>query len=60
MGLDLKILDVLACPSCKGKLDYDKNSQKLICKFEKLAFPIQEGVPILLLDRAEKIKQDKG
>jgi uncharacterized protein len=58
MSLDLKILDVIACPICKGKLQYDKNAQVLICKFNKIAFPVKDGVPIMLVHQAKPIRQD--
>ena len=50
--LNPDILDVLACPICHGKLDYDKKSQVLICKFDKLEFPIKDGVPVMLEEEA--------
>ena len=52
--MDPKLLDVLACPLCKGKLDYDKNRQELICKFHKLAYPIEDGIPVMLAEKARK------
>lgn len=59
MPLNHKILDVIACPVCKGKLAYDKDNQELICKFHKVAFPIEDGVPIMLVSRARPINQEK-
>ncbi|ABI72231.1 MULTISPECIES: Trm112 family protein [Shewanella] len=55
MAFDKKLLEIVACPVCKGKLDYDKESQQLICKFDKLAYPITEGIPVLLENRATAI-----
>ncbi|QDE31585.1 MULTISPECIES: Trm112 family protein [Shewanella] len=52
MAFDRKLLEIVACPVCKGKLEYDKESQQLICKFDKLAYPITEGIPVLLENRA--------
>lgn len=57
MLLNSKILDVIACPICKGKLHYDKIAQELICNFDKLAYPIEDGVPIMIADKARKIEQ---
>jgi len=54
--LSKELLDVLACPKCKGKLDYKEKEQRLICKKCKLAYRIEDGVPIMLIDEAEKIK----
>ena len=50
--MDKQLLNILACPSCKAKLVLDETSQELICRFEKLAFPIQDGVPLLVLERS--------
>ncbi len=52
MAFDKKLLDIVACPSCKGKLEYDKEAQQLVCKAERLAYPITEGIPVLLENRA--------
>jgi len=38
MVFDTKLLEILACPVCKGKLDFDKDAQELICKFDRLAY----------------------
>ncbi len=50
------LLDVLACPKCKGDLDYKKAQNKLICNKCRLAYRIEEGIPIMLVEKAEKIK----
>ncbi|QIR14732.1 Trm112 family protein [Shewanella aestuarii] len=52
MAFDKKLLDIVACPVCQGKLEFDKEAQTLICKFDKLAYPIDEGIPVLLENRA--------
>lgn len=49
------ILDIIACPVCKGKLKYDREHQELICKFNKLAYPIIDGIPVMLVEKARKI-----
>lgn len=54
---DKKMLNVLACPLCKGKLYYEHKTQELICRFDKLAYPIQEGVPIMLESKARQLKE---
>ena len=53
--MDKKLLDILACPKCKGDLHYDKKNQKLICQKCKLAYPIKNEIPVMLIDEAEKI-----
>ncbi|MBU0744334.1 MAG: Trm112 family protein [Gammaproteobacteria bacterium] len=58
MNLDVKILDVIACPICKGKLHYDKDAQTLICKYNKVSFPIKDGVPMLSAEYAKTIALD--
>lgn len=49
------LVDILACPICRGKLDYIKDKQKLICRFDRLAYPIRDGVPIMLEEQATKL-----
>ena len=56
MAFDKKLLEIVACPVCKGKLEFDKEADKLICKADKLAYPITEGIPVLLENRAEPIE----
>ncbi|MGB0893618.1 MAG: Trm112 family protein [Parashewanella sp.] len=57
MAFDKKLLEIIACPVCKGKLDYDKVDQKLICKADKLAYSITEGIPVLIAEKAEQWQQ---
>ncbi len=56
--MDNKLLDILVCPICKGKLEYKKELQQLICKFDKLIYPIEDGIPIMLADKAMKLSED--
>jgi uncharacterized protein len=53
--MDSKLLDILACPLCKGPLVYKKAEAELICKPCRLAFPIKEDIPVMLEDEARKI-----
>ena len=57
--MDKKLLDILACPICKGKLLYQKSSAELICKFDKLAYPIREDIPVMLADQARHLTLDE-
>ncbi|MGB5447202.1 MAG: Trm112 family protein [Psychromonas sp.] len=57
--LDIKLLDIIACPVCKGKLIYKKSSNELICKFDHLAYPIIDGIPALLHVKARTITSDE-
>lgn len=49
------LLEILACPLCKGNLDYDKENQELICFESKLAFKVIDGIPQMLIDEARKL-----
>ena len=49
------LLNILACPKSGGKLEHDKAKNELICKESGLAYPIREGVPIMLIESARKI-----
>lgn len=53
--MDSKLLDILACPLCKGPLIYKKAEAELICKPCRLAYPIKEDIPVMLEDEARKI-----
>ncbi len=59
MAFDSKLLEIIACPVCKGKLSFDKPEQKLICKADKLAYSITEGIPVLIAEKAEKWDEKK-
>lgn len=50
------LLDILVCPLCKGKLLYDHTAQELICRFDKLAYPIRNHVPVMLPEEAREIE----
>ena len=53
--IDPRLLEELVCPITKTVLEYDKDAQELISKAAKLAFPIRNGIPIMLIDEARKI-----
>ena len=55
MNIDKNLLDILVCPITKGPLKYNKDTSELISIEAGLAFPIEDGIPIMLLDRARKI-----
>jgi len=57
--LDIKLLDIIACPVCKGKLAYDKKNNELICKFDHLAYPVRDGIPALLHVEARKMSMEE-
>ena len=50
--VDKKLLDILVCPICKGPLFYKKSANELICKGDRLAYPIRDGIPVMLIDES--------
>tara|TARA_R110002073_G_scaffold154785_1_gene309940 strand:+ start:1236 stop:1418 length:183 start_codon:yes stop_codon:yes gene_type:complete len=56
--MDTKLLDILVCPLCKGPLLYKKSENELICKPDRLAFSIKDGIPIMLEDEARRIPDE--
>lgn len=52
--LSQELLDILACPKCKGDLEYDRKKNKLICHTCRLKYDIKDDIPIMLIDEAEK------
>ena len=55
--MDDFLLDLLVCPKSGGKLVYDKNTNELIFKQSKLAYPIKDGIPIMLIESARKLNE---
>jgi len=53
--LKKELLEILACPKCKGGLEYDKEAEKLICRPCALAYRIENDIPVMLIDEAEKL-----
>lgn len=53
--IDEELLNILVCPRCKGKLEYDEENERLLCNECKLAYPIREGIPVMLIDESEEI-----
>ena len=53
--MDSRLLDILVCPICKGPLLHRKAEQELICKADRLAFRIRDGIPVMLEDEARKL-----
>ena len=54
-GLDPKLLEILVCPITKATLEYDSDAQELISREAGLAYPIRDGIPIMLADEARKL-----
>jgi uncharacterized protein len=57
--MDTKLLDILVCPLCKGPLLYRKSANELICKADRLAFAIRDGVPVMLEDQARRLPDEE-
>jgi uncharacterized protein YbaR (Trm112 family) len=57
--MDSKLLDILVCPICKGPLVYNKDRQELLCKADRLAFAIKDGIPTMLEEEARKLSSDE-
>ncbi len=57
--VDRKLLEILVCPLTKGPLEYDSERQELISRRAKLAYPIRDGIPIMLVDEARSLDDDE-
>lgn len=53
--MDRKLVDILVCPICKGSLIYRQNEKELICRFDRLGYPIRNDIPIMLEQEARKL-----
>lgn len=58
--MDKKLLELLACPLCKSSLLYQAQAQELICKADNLAFPIRDGIPVMLEDEARQLSFEES
>ena len=57
--INKNLLDILACPLCKSPLIYDKAKQELICRADRLAFPIRDDFPVMLEDEARELSSEE-
>lgn len=57
MAFDINLLGIIACPVCKGKLELDKERDVLICKFDRLVYPINDSIPVLLEEQATALEE---
>ena len=55
-----RMLEALVCPLTQGRLEYDEATQELISRSASLAFPIRQGIPVMLVDEARKIARKRG
>ena len=57
--MDPKLLEILVCPLCKGPLVYRKVEGELVCKADRLAYPIREGIPVMLEEEARRLPPEE-
>ncbi|MBK6280515.1 MAG: Trm112 family protein [Gammaproteobacteria bacterium] len=53
--LDPKLLEILVCPVSKGPLEYDREKQELVCRASGLAYPVRDGIPVMLESEARQL-----
>ncbi|MDH5357773.1 MAG: Trm112 family protein [Gammaproteobacteria bacterium] len=57
--MDKTLLEILACPTCKSSLNYNKSKQELICTACRLAYPIRDDIPVMLANEARELAADE-
>jgi uncharacterized protein YbaR (Trm112 family) len=57
--MDKRLLSILVCPLCKGSLRLDEQQHELICRIDKLAYPIRDGIPVMLVDEARTLTPEE-
>ncbi|MCU1716606.1 Trm112 family protein [Pseudomonas sp. 5P_3.1_Bac2] len=57
--MDPKLLDILACPLCKGPVHLSADKSELLCKADALAFPVRDGIPVMLENEARSLNVDE-
>lgn len=57
--MDKKLLDILACPLCKGPLVYHEADKELVCRGDRLAFPVRDDVPVMLEEEAREVSLEE-
>ncbi len=57
--MEKNLFEILACPVCKGELIYDAANLELICKFDRLAFPVVDNIPVMLESRSRRVGHDE-
>jgi uncharacterized protein YbaR (Trm112 family) len=57
--MDPKLLEILVCPLCKGPLVWKKDAQELVCKPDRLAYPVKNDIPVMLEDEARRLGPDE-
>ena len=57
--MDKRLLSILVCPLCKSSLHLDEQQHELICRIDKLAYPIRDGIPVMLVDEARPLTPEE-
>ncbi len=55
--MDHRLIDILVCPLCKGPLRFERDAAELVCERDRLAFPIRDGIPVMLEDEARRLAE---
>jgi uncharacterized protein YbaR (Trm112 family) len=56
--MDPRLIEILACPVCKGPLKFQRDSKLLVCRMDRLAYPIRDDVPVMLEEEARQLAAD--
>ncbi len=56
--MDSKLLDILACPVCKGPLVYSRATAELVCRLDRLGYPVRDEIPVMLEEEARRLASD--
>jgi uncharacterized protein YbaR (Trm112 family) len=54
--MDARLLEILVCPICKAPLEFVRDKQELVCKGDRLAYPIRDGIPVMLEEEARQLE----
>ncbi|MGH8128960.1 MAG: Trm112 family protein [Gammaproteobacteria bacterium] len=57
--MEKHLLDILVCPLCKGPLQYERKAEELICRADRLAFPVRDDIPVMLEEEARKVELEE-
>jgi uncharacterized protein YbaR (Trm112 family) len=58
-SVDPRLLEILVCPLCKGKLTYKKGAAELVCRADRLAYPVKDDIPVMLEEEARKLPPEE-
>ncbi len=58
--MESRLLDILVCPLCKGRLHFDRQQAELICNADRLAFPVRDGIPVMLESEARSLDGERS